>query len=621
MSKLDELIKELCPNGVEYKYLGEIGQVKMCKRILKSQTNANVGIPFYKIGTFGGKASAFISEELFKEYKERYPYPKVGEILISAAGTVGRTVIYNGEPAYYQDSNIVWLSHDESKILNTYLMYCYELKPWNISSGGTIARLYNDDILKAKIPVPPLEVQCEIVRILDSFTLLTAELIAELKAELTARKKQYEYYRNELLKPKKTIPLVTLKEIATSIYRGSGIKREQITESGIPCVRYGEIYTTYNTWFDKCVSRTKEEYVSNPKYFEHGDILFAITGESVEDIAKSIAYVGNEKCMAGGDIVVMKHQQNPRYLSHVLNTSFAREQKSKGKVKSKVVHSNVPSIEQIKIPLPSLEVQKRYADVLDNFEQICNDLNIGLPAEIEARKKQYEYYRDLLLTFAETGKIIATDRQTDRQTVIKLVQYVFGYVPVKLSDIATIVRGGNFQKKDFVASGRPCIHYGQMYTYFGVYTDKTLTFVNNEVFNKSKIAQKGDIVMAVTSENVEDVCSCTAWLGNEEIAISGHTAIISHNQNAKYLSYFFHSNSFFEQKKRLAHGTKVIEVTPSKLGNIEIMLPPLEEQERIVSILDRFDSLCNEISTGLPAEIEARKKQYEYYRDKLLSFE
>ena len=157
------------------------------------------------------------------------------------------------------------------------------------------------------------------------------------------------------------------------------------------------------------MSHTQEECVSNPKYFEHGDILFAITGESVEDIAKSIAYVGNEKCMAGGDIVVMKHQQNPRYLSHVLNTSFAREQKSKGKVKSKVVHSNVPSIEQIKIPLPSLEVQKRYADVLDNFEQICNDLNIGLPAEIEARKKQYEYYRDLLLTFAETGNIIATD--------------------------------------------------------------------------------------------------------------------------------------------------------------------------------------------------------------------
>ena len=201
------------------------------------------------------------------------------------------------------------------------------------------------------------------------------------------------------------------------------------------------------------------------------------------------------------------------------------------------------------------------------------------------------------------------------------MQYVFGYAPVKLGDIATITRGGNFQKKDFVESGKPCIHYGQMYTHFGVYANKTLTFVNDEVFKKSKIAKTGDIIMAVTSENVEDVCSCTAWLGDEKIAVSGHTAIIHHNQNAKYLSYFFHSSMFFNQKKRLAHGTKVIEVTPSKLENIKIMLPNIEEQERIVSILDIFDSLCNDLSTGLPAEIEVRQKQYEYYRDKLLSFE
>ena len=198
---------------------------------------------------------------------------------------------------------------------------------------------------------------------------------------------------------------------------------------------------------------------------------------------------------------------------------------------------------------------------------------------------------------------------------------MFGYAPVKLEEIATIIRGGNFQKKDFVENGGPCIHYGQMYTHFGIYADKSLTFVNEEVFSKSKIAKSGDIVMAVTSENVEDVCSCTAWLGDEDIAISGHTAIISHNQNAKYLSYFFHSAMFFDQKKKLAHGTKVIEVTPSKLGGIEILLPTIEEQDRIVAILDRFDSLCNDIAVGLPAEIEARQKQYEYYRDRLLSFE
>lgn len=135
------------------------------------------------------------------------------------------------------------------------------------------------------------------------------------------------------------------------------------------------------------------------------------------------------------------------------------------------------------------------------------------------------------------------------------------------------------------------------------------------------MAVKNDIVMAVTSENVEDVCKCTAWLGNEDIAVSGHTAIIHHNQNAKYLSYYFHSAMFYAQKKRLAHGTKVIEVTPNALNDVVIPLPSLDEQERIVGILDRFDTLCNDLNSGLPAEIEARQKQYEYYRDRLLNFE
>ncbi len=192
---------------------------------------------------------------------------------------------------------------------------------------------------------------------------------------------------------------------------------------------------------------------------------------------------------------------------------------------------------------------------------------------------------------------------------------------VKLEDIATITRGGNFQKKDFVSSGRPCIHYGQMYTHFGVHTKQTLTYVSEEVFSKSRIAEPGDIVMAVTSENVEDVCSCTAWLGDEPIAVSGHTAIIHHNQNAKFLSYYFGSSHFTSQKRKLAHGTKVIEVTPSHLSGVTIPLPSLEEQARIVKILDRFDALCNDLTEGLPAEIEARKKQYEYYRDKLLTFD
>ena len=197
---------------------------------------------------------------------------------------------------------------------------------------------------------------------------------------------------------------------------------------------------------------------------------------------------------------------------------------------------------------------------------------------------------------------------------------MFGFVPVMLGDIAEISRGGNFQKKDFVENGIPCIHYGQIYTKFGVYTDNALTNISESNKEKIKYAEQNDIIMAVTSENIEDVCKSVAWLGKEKVAVGGHTAIIKHNQNAKYLSYYFNSCFFFSQKKKLAHGTKVIEVTPDKLKDIIILLPSIDEQNRIVEILDRFYKLCNDISEGLPAEIEKRQKQYEYYRDKLLDF-
>lgn len=126
--------------------------------------------------------------------------------------------------------------------------------------------------------------------------------------------------------------------------------------------------------------------------------------------------------------------------------------------------------------------------------------------------------------------------------------------------------------------------------------------------------------MAVTSENIEDVCSCVAWMGKEPVAVSGHTAIIKHNQNGKYLSYYFHTNGFYSQKLKLCHGTKVIEVTPNALEDIIIPLPSIQKQNEIVELLDKFDNYCHDIQSGLPSEIEARQKQYEYYRDKLLTF-
>ena len=125
-----------------------------------------------------------------------------------------------------------------------------------------------------------------------------------------------------------------------------------------------------------------------------------------------------------------------------------------------------------------------------------------------------------------------------------------------LGEVATISRGGNFQKKDYVESGVPCIHYGQIYTYYGLFADKTISHISEEKAAKQKFAKPGDIVMAVTSENIDDICKCLAWLGNEEVAISGHTAIISHSLNSKFLVYYFHSSIFDKQKRKLAHGTK-----------------------------------------------------------------
>lgn len=187
--------------GQEIKWmkLKEIGKVCMCKRILKEQTVSSGDVPFYKIGTFGGVADAYISQELFDSYKSKFSYPQKGDILISAAGTIGRTVEFDGKPAYFQDSNIVWLKHDESIVLNSYLKYCYTLNPWAISTGGTIARLYNDNILNATIPVPPIAEQQKIVDILDRFDTLTNDLTSGLPAEMEKRRQQYEYYRDRLL--------------------------------------------------------------------------------------------------------------------------------------------------------------------------------------------------------------------------------------------------------------------------------------------------------------------------------------------------------------------------------------------------------------------------------------
>lgn len=263
----------------------------------------------------------------------------------------------------------------------------------------------------------------------------------------------------------------------------------------------------------------------------------------------------------------------------------------------------VPSLTQrvlneVEIPLPPLPVQEEIVRILDALTELQAELQKELEAELQARQLQYQFYRD---------KLFAFDDRTD-------IKYK------KLGDIGTIKRGNGLQKKDFTETGVGCIHYGQIYTKYGAFADKTLTFVDADLASHLLQVEKGDLVIACTSENVDDICKCVAWLGNENICTGGHSCVFKHNQNPKYVSYFFQTEQFFKQKKKYVYGTKVMDIKPDNIAKIEIPIPSLEEQERIVAILDRFDSLVNDLSKGLPAEIEARKQQYEYYRDKLLDF-
>ena len=253
------------------------------------------------------------------------------------------------------------------------------------------------------------------------------------------------------------------------------------------------------------------------------------------------------------------------------------------------------------IPLPPLSVQHRIVEILDKF----TELEAELEAELDCRKRQYEYYRNQLLSFD------MLNRGGQRLNDVKIMT---------LGEIGTFVRGSGLQKKDLTTQGIPAIHYGQIYTYYGTYAKKTKSFVSQEFALKARKAKHGNLIIATTSENDEDVCKAVAWLGDEDIAVSSDACFYAHTMNPKYIAYYFQTELFQSQKRKFITGTKVRRVNAKDLAKIKIPLPPLSVQREIVEILDKFDTLTNSISEGLPKEIELRRKQYEYYRNQLLSF-
>lgn len=246
-------------------------------------------------------------------------------------------------------------------------------------------------------------------------------------------------------------------------------------------------------------------------------------------------------------------------------------------------------VEEIIIPYLDIKVQEEIVKILDSFTNLIDALN----EELSLRQKQFEYYREKLLTFGH-------------KSILK-----------PINEIGTLFRGNGLQKKDFVDEGVGCIHYGQIYTKLGFSLSKPLTYVTKETAKPLTKVRKGDLVIACTSENIEDVCKSVVWEGEEEIVTGGHACVLRHNENPRYIGYFFQTHQFFMQKKQYAYGTKVIDIKTEKLGEILIPIPPLSIQQSIVEKLDAFESLI----PSLKEEIALRQKQYEYYREKLLTFD
>ena len=258
---------------------------------------------------------------------------------------------------------------------------------------------------------------------------------------------------------------------------------------------------------------------------------------------------------------------------------------------------------QFEIPLPPLEIQKKIVECLDKFSALAAELQ----AELQKRRTQYEYYRTRLLTPPQT---ISPEGSTDDRN----------WTWKTLGEIGEMIKGSGIQKSDFVEEGRPCIHYGQVHTYYGTFAYKNKSYISEELYAKCKKAHTGDLVIATTSEDVEACCKATAWLGKEDVAVSGDAHIYRHSQNPKYMAYLFQTEMFAQQKRKVATGAKVTRVHGNDILKFRFPFPSLEEQARIVAILDKFEALTTSLSDGIPAEQAAQQKRYEYYRDLLLTF-
>ena len=363
----------------------------------------------------------------------------------------------------------------------------------------------------------------------------------------------------------------TLGEIGEFI-RGNGIQKRDFQDSGFGCIHYGQIYTYYGLFADHTKSFIDPNLAEKRKKAYKGDLVIATTSENEEDVCKACAWLGEEPIAISGDAYIFRHHQNPKYISYCFQSELFQSQKKKYITGTKVLRVNGDAMAKIHVPVPPLPVQEEIARILDSF----SSLEAELEAELEARRKQYTHYRDELLKFERV--LIAS-----------------------LGELCKISVG----RKNGTAG-----EFGE-YPYVNAGTSMS-GFVN-------EWSEEGDCV--TTPSRGQGGMGFVAYQASRfwcgplcYVMRSKHSDVM-----IKYVYYYLCSHK--ADILGLVHEGGTPAINKSELAGLRILVPPFEEQQRIVSILDRFDKLTNDLSSGLPAEIEARHKQYEYYRDRLLSFD
>lgn len=562
MSKLEELIKEFCPNGVEYKPLEECCSILDNKRKPVTKSVREYGeYPYYGANGIQDYVSDYIFDGVF--------------VLVGEDGSV---LTSNGTPVVNWAEGKIWVNNhahiiaEKEGILLRYLYHYLQTISIVSLVHGNIPKLTGSDFKSLQIPLPALPVQREIVRILDSFTLYSAELTAEL----TARRKQYEFYRDKLLNFTCNIIQTNIGQVC-NVFTGGEPPVEHI-KGDVPTVEY-----KYPIW-----GNGKDIY-GYSKTFQIGQDAVVISSIGANTGAVYFRKANFTPIIRLKVLTPKNNDVNIRYLFYYLSNKKI-ESKS-----SSVPNMNSKEIKQLSIEIPPMQVQEKIVKVLDNFDAICSDLGIGLPAEIEKRQKQYEYYREKLLTFDGKYATILTERNgTERAGLIRLLQYVYGFAFVRLGDICSISSGRNTERLD---DGEYPV-YGST----GIIAKTNIYKFDCEQILIARVgANAGYVYKAYGKYDVSD-----------------NTLILS--VNSQYNANFIFYNLINMRLNRFAKGGGQPLITAGQIKELLISLPTLDKQKEIVAILDKFDSLCNDLSAGLPAEIEYRQKQYEYYRDKLLTF-